>query len=66
MQQLGLRRQACFATVAAAAVYGGGGEQQLAHDGVLLQGNAFRCLVQQGSQGLPMGSPQATRITVDP
>jgi hypothetical protein len=44
VQLLGRRRQACHEPVAAAAVHGGGSEQQLAHEGVLLLGKALRCL----------------------
>ena len=49
------RRQACYKPVTAAAVHGGAGEQQLAHEGVLLQGKALRCLGQQGGQELQVG-----------
>ena len=53
--QVHRRRQACYEPVAAAAVHGGAGEQQLVHEGVLLQGKALRCLAQQGGQELQVG-----------
>ena len=48
-------RQACYEPVTAAAVHGGGRKQQLAHEGVLLQGKALRYLGQQGGQELQVG-----------
>jgi hypothetical protein len=58
------RRKACHEPVAAGAVHGGVSEQQLAHEGVLLQRKALRCLGQQGGQQLQVG--QAGRRGVLP